>query len=92
MPQRNAQALGIEPALLQIVNVVVELAEVHLLRLQILFFEVVRRGPDLRKRSLEESAVIPDIRALDVAHPAILKNPSGRVATPNYPLGKDAPG
>ena len=56
VPELDAEAHGVKSALAQVVDVVVELAEVHLLRLLVLFGEVAGVLVNLREGGLGELA------------------------------------
>ena len=63
VPQGDAQAHGVKSALAQIADVAVELAEVHLLRLQIFLFKVAGVFVNLGEVGLSELAIAGDVSA-----------------------------
>ncbi len=91
VPKRDAQPHGVKAALAQIADVIIELAEVHFLRLHIFFCEVARVFVNLRERGLAELAVGSRFRSGHIPHPAVLKTPRAAICVPKYARGEDAP-
>src|ERR1035437_1802598 len=89
VPQGNAQAHGIKAALAQVVYVPVQLAEVHLLRLQALFLEVGGLLVNLGEDACLELSVIGYAGAVNFALPTILEFPGFGSGVPCDTGGKN---
>ena len=92
VPELHPQAHGVKSALAQVADVAVELAEVHLLRLQVFLLEVAGLFVNFGERGVFELADIGSAFAPSkIALPAILEDPCAGVGVPKDARGEDAP-
>jgi len=81
MPQRDSQAHGVEAALTKVANITIELPEIHLLGLPVLFLEVAGVFLDLGERRVFEFDIFRVV-ASDISYPTIFKMPRLRLVVP----------